>query len=82
MRTSRDWWAIGAGIRSVALLFLTATDSLLTAAAGIPPIRWCARQLAAVIRDAYRVGRFGPPSESTEVVPYVVDGEPVEESSR
>lgn len=76
----RDWWAIGAGIRSVALLALSAADSLLTALAGAPPIRWCVRQVAAVVREAYRAGRFGPPSESAEVVVCVLDGEYVRES--
>lgn len=77
----RDWWAVGAGIRAVLVLAVTALDSLVSALAGIPPVRWCARQLAAVVRDAYRVGRFGPASQSTEIAPLVVDGEIVDEET-
>lgn len=80
-RPARDWFAVGAGIRGVVVLALTAVDSLISALIGIPPIRWCARKGAAVIRDSYRLGRFGPPSESTEVEPLVVDGELVDKEA-
>ena len=81
-RPTRDWWAVGAGIRAVLVLAVTAIDSLLSALIGIPPVRWCAHQVAAVVRDAYRSGRFGPPSRSTGIEPLVVDGEIVDEEGR
>lgn len=76
---TRDWYAIGAGIRAVLALFLGAVDALVSAVLGIPPIRWCAAHLAEVIRAEYWRGRFGPPSDHTDLEPVVVDAEIVDE---
>jgi hypothetical protein len=66
------------GLAAVVALFTSAFDHLITAAAGIPPIAWCARQAAEVIRDTYRRGRFGPPSTRTDIEPVVIDAEVID----
>jgi len=73
-RPRRTWRAVLRGVVAVAALFLSAGDALLSAATGIPPVAWCVRQFAAVVREAYRLGRFGAPSGSTEVERVVVEG--------
>ena len=67
--------AVLRGVVAVLVLFTSAADHYLSAAAGIPPIAWCTRQVAAVIREAYRLGRFGPPSERTDIEHHIVDAE-------
>jgi hypothetical protein len=76
---ARTWRTVGRGLTAVARLLLTALDALITAAVGIPPIAWCARQAGAVIQETYRIGRFGPPSKSREVAVVVEEGEIVDE---
>jgi hypothetical protein len=71
----RTWRTVGRGLAAVARLFLSALDALLTAAVGIPPIAWCARQLGALIRETYRLGRYGEPSDSTDLAVVVIDAE-------
>jgi hypothetical protein len=71
----RTWRTVGRGLAAVARLFLTALDALITAAVGIPPIAWCARQVAALIRETYRIGRYGTPSDRTDLAVVVVDAE-------
>jgi hypothetical protein len=66
------------GLAAVLVLFTSAADHYLTALAGIPPIAWCTRQVAGVIRDAYRAGRFGPPSTRTDIEPIIIVGEVVD----
>lgn len=66
------------GLTAVLVLFTSAADHYLTALAGIPPIAWCTRQVAGVIRDAYRSGRFGPPSTRTDIEHHIVDAEIVD----
>lgn len=53
----RDWRAVGAGLRAVVFLFLTALDDLLAAAAGSRPLRDDARDVADAIGETYRKGR-------------------------
>jgi len=72
---ARTWRTVGRGVAAVARLLLSALDALLAAAVGIPPIGWCARQLGALIRETYRLGRFGEPSECTDLAVVVVDAE-------
>lgn len=67
-----------AGLRAVARLFASAADQLVTARVGIPPLTWLGRQIAAAVRQAYRLGRFGPPSESREVAVIVHEGEVID----
>lgn len=66
------------GLIAVLVLCTSAADHYLSALAGIPPIAWCTRQVAGVIRDAYRLGRFGPPSERTDIEHHIVDAEIVD----
>lgn len=71
----RTWRTVGRGLAAVARLLLSALDALITAAVGIPPIAWIARQLAGALRDQYRIGRFGEPSTRTDLAVVVVDAE-------
>jgi hypothetical protein len=75
----RTWRTVGRGLAAVARLLLSALDALITAAVGIPPIAWCARQFAGVIRETYRLGRYGPPSTRTAVELHIADAEIVDE---
>lgn len=75
----RDWRAVARGLAAVARLLLSALDALTTAAVGVPPIAWLIGQITAAIREAYRVGRYGPLSASREVAPLVYEGELVDE---
>ena len=76
---ARTWRTVGRGLAAVARLLLTALDALITAAVGIPPVGWIARQVGVVIRETYRLGRFGPPSPSREVAVVIEEGEIVNE---
>lgn len=67
------------GLVAVAVLLLTAADALLTAAVGIPPVAWCARRIGAVVREAYRLGRFGEPSTCRAVELHITDAEIVDD---
>lgn len=71
----RTWQTVGRGLVAVARLLLSALDALITAAIGIPPIGWCARQIGALIRETYRLGRFGEPSTRTDLAVIVIDAE-------
>lgn len=71
----RTWRAVGHGLAAVARLLLSALDALITAAVGIPPIAWLARQVGALIRETYRLGRYGEPSSCTDLAVVVVDAE-------
>ncbi len=62
------------GLVAVLVLLISAVDALVTAAVGLPPIAWCVRRFAAVVRDAYRLGRFGPPSTCTDLESFVFEG--------
>jgi hypothetical protein len=73
-----DLRAVLRGVLAVVVLLTSAVDHYLTALAGTPTIAWCTRQVAGVIRDAYRLGRFGPPSTRTDIEPLIVDAEIVD----
>jgi hypothetical protein len=75
----RDRRAVLRGLVAVAALFLSGLDALVSAATGFPPVAWCVRQVATLVRDAYRLGHIGVPSESAEVERVVVEGEIVDE---
>jgi hypothetical protein len=66
------------GLIAVSVLITSACDHLIAAAVGAPPVAWCVRQVAAVIRDAYRLGRFGPSSDHTDIEHHIVDAEIVD----
>lgn len=66
------------GLTAVLVLFTSAADHFLAALAGIPTIAWCTRQVAAVIRETYRVARFGPYNTSTDIEHHIVDAEIVD----
>lgn len=74
----RTWQTVGRGLAAVARLLLTALDALITAAIGIPPIGWCARRVAGLIRETYRIGRFGEPSGCTALAVVVIDAEVID----
>ena len=69
------WRGVGRGVWAVLVLLFSAVDHYLTALAGVPPLAWCARQVARAIRDAYLQGRHGPSSACTEVEQAVYDAE-------
>lgn len=75
VRRIRGTWA-------VLRLWAGAADHYLTALAGIPPIAWITSRAAAATRAAYRLGRFGPPSTSTDLAVVVIDGDFIEEHHR
>ncbi|MET8142662.1 hypothetical protein ABZU32_20340 [Sphaerisporangium sp. NPDC005288] len=77
-RHGKDWRAIGAAIRAVVLLLLTAVDDWVTARIGIRPVRWHARRLAVVAGGLWAIARYGPPAEGAEVEPLVYDVEMVD----
>jgi hypothetical protein len=68
-----------AGLHAVAVFLLSGLDALVTAAVGLPPVAWIVRQVAAVVREAYRLGRFGPLSTRRELAVIVYEGEVLEE---
>lgn len=80
-RPGVDWRGIARGVWTVIVLLVSAVDHYLAAVFGIPPLAWCARQVAGVIAEAYRRGRYGQPSDCTQVVPAVFDGEFVDEAA-
>jgi hypothetical protein len=71
-----------AGLLAVMRLLFSAADHYVTARLGRPPLAWVARQVAAAVREAYRLGRFGPPSTCTNLAVIVYDGEIIEEKTR
>lgn len=78
----RTWRTVGRGLAVAAALILSALDALATAALGIPPIGWLARRSAALVRDAYRYGRYGAPSSCTDLAVAVVDAEIIDDEER
>lgn len=71
-----------AGMAAVVRLHLSAVDHYVTARLGWPPVAWMTRRLAAVVREAYRLSRFGPPSTRTDLAVIVYDGDIIEEHHR
>ncbi|MGH3375958.1 MAG: hypothetical protein ACRDP6_14565 [Actinoallomurus sp.] len=63
------------GLWAVVRLVASAADHHITARLGCPPLAWCARRVTRVLRDAYRHGRFGPPSTCTDLAVIVYDGD-------
>jgi hypothetical protein len=70
-----------AGLAAVARLVCSAADHYVTALVGLPPVAWITRQIVGAVRDAYRLGRFGPPSTCTDLAVIVYDGEILEEKT-
>jgi hypothetical protein len=68
-----------AGLLAVIRLLFSAADHYVTARLGWPPLAWVVRQVAAVVREAYRLGRFGPLSTRRELAVIVYEGEVLEE---
>lgn len=62
------------GLLAALRLWLSAADHYITARLGHPPVTWVASRLAAATRQAYRLGRYGPPSTSTDLAVIVYDG--------
>lgn len=81
MYPRRTWRTVGRGLAAVAAFLLSAVDALVTAALGVPPIAWTARQLAAMVREAYRLGQYGEPSTCTDLAVVVLDGEVIDEEA-
>lgn len=73
------------GVWAVVVLLVSAVDHYLTACIGTRPVAWHARRIASVISDAWRRGRFGPPSTCTAVEHAVFEAEfvddPVDEAT-
>lgn len=67
-----------AGLLAVGRLLLSAADQLITARIGTRPVGYLASQFGAAVRDAYRRGRHGPPSDRCDVAVIVIEGEIVE----
>lgn len=67
------------GLWAVVRLVASAADHYVTARLGYPPLAWCARRVAGVLRVTYRLVRFGPPSTRTDLAVIVYDGDIIEE---
>jgi hypothetical protein len=78
-RRGPDRRGLACGLWAVVVLVTSAADHYLAALFGAPPLAWCTRQIAAVVRDAYRQGRFGPPSACTQVVQVIYDAEVIDD---
>ena len=75
----RTCHTVARGLLAVAVLVAGALDALVTAAIGVPPVAWTTRRLARLVRDAYRIGRYGPPSTCTDLAVVVPDGEVIDD---
>lgn len=70
------------GLWAVVCLVASAADHYVTAQLGYPPLAWCIRRVAGVLRGTYRLARFGPPSTCTDLAVVVYDGDIIEENHR
>jgi hypothetical protein len=62
-------WGRTHGTLAVAALLLSAADHLATALIGLPPIAWCARTIAAPVRDAWRAAAWwSAPAEPVAII--------------
>lgn len=76
MTASRyGWRAVGRGLWAVVVLFTSALDHYLAAAAGTYTIAWQTKRIATVVAEAYRTGRYGPLSSCTDLELAVFEAE-------